>query len=140
MVHDAALSSDDVASALAFIHMERHMGPDGLDALYELGYGQTKVTPAIRERARKTVSAADLRSRMSPALAVTMDLASLGYSCKVKELFPRAASDGDQRTLKVLRPLQGRMGVGLLGLNDGLACIHDGSLTKTIQAIEARTK
>ncbi len=138
MVHDAALSPDEIASALAFIHLEKHLGAEGLDDLYDLAYGSKKVPPAVRERARKAIVSPELRTHMSPALAVTVDAAVLGYSCKVRELFPRAQSDGDQRTVAVLRPLQSRMSTGLFGMNDGLACIHDGSLNRTIAAIEAR--
>ncbi len=140
MVHDAAISPDEIASALAFIHLERHLGSDGLDDLYDLGYGTKKVPPAVRERARKAIVSPDIRAHMSPALAVTVDAAALGYSCKVRELFPRAQADGDERTIAVLKPLQARMSSGLFGMNDGLACIHDGSLSKTIAAIEARKK
>ena len=140
MVHDAAVSPDSIASALAFVHLERHFGADGLDELYELGYGARKVPPAVRDRARKAILAPELRARMSPALAVTADVSAAGYSCKVKELFPRAQSDGDQRTIAALKPLQARQPVGLFGMNDGLACVHDGSLSKTITAIEARVR
>ncbi len=140
MVHDAAVSPDDIASGLAIVHLERHLGTSGLDDLYELGYGPKKVPLPVRARARKAIVVPDLRTRMSPALAVTVDVAVAGNTCKVKELFPRAQSDGDERTVAVLRPLAARMPVGLFGMNDGLACIHEGSLGKTIAAIDARGK
>jgi serine/threonine-protein kinase len=141
MVHDAALSDDEVASTLAFVQLERHMGQPGLDDLYDIAYGGGKrVQTSTRDRARKALREPDVRALMSPALAVTVDVLSAGHSCKVKELFPRAQSDGDARTVAALKPLAARLPAGLFGINDGLACIHEGSLGKTIAAIEARTK
>jgi len=148
-VRDTALleglaNADQAAVDEAYGYLTGKLGTIGYDDLYDIAYGKSGVNyPRAITRARAELAKGD-RTKMSPALAVTMDLSSAGTSCPaVKALLDRAAERGDERTLFVLRPLvPPRMvgGSGFKKARDDLACIHDGSLSRTIAAIEARTK
>ena len=141
MIRDAAISKDPLAPDLAFALLEKHMGTIGLDDMYDIAYGASgQYNTKARDRARKTLKRPDVKSRMTPSLTVTEDIVSLGQSCKVKDYFERARADGDVRTVSALKPLAARVPSGNFGHQDALQCIHDGSLTKTIAAIEAKPK
>ncbi len=141
MIRDSAISNNAVAADLAFALLEKHMGTVGLDDLYDIGYGLSgQYNAKAKERARKLLKRPDLRTKMTSALSVTLDLAVAGQSCKVKELLERAQTDGDGRTVALLKALLVRVPTGWFGKKDALQCIHDGSLQKAISAIETRMK
>jgi eukaryotic-like serine/threonine-protein kinase len=148
-VRDTALlegiaGADQSAVNEAFGYFNGKLGTVGYDDLYDIAYGKSGVNyPRAVNRARAELARSD-RSKMSPALAITVDLSSVVSNCQaIKALLDRAAEKGDERTLFVLRPLMAPRIVGASGFRrggDALACIHEGSLAKTIAAIETRTK
>ena len=119
------------------------LGTVGFDDLYDIAYGRAGLTPGYqkaRDRAQREIARAD-RSKMSPALAVTVDLRSATSSCgAIKNLLDRAAEKGDERTLDVLRPLTTPRIQGHWKKVDTLGCIHEGSLNKAIAELEARLR
>jgi serine/threonine-protein kinase len=119
------------------------LGPVGFDDLYDIAYGRSGLTPGYqkaRERAQREIAKSD-RSKMSPGLAVTVDLHVAGYNCgAIKGLLDRAASQGDERTLSVLKPLTAPRLQGHWRKVDLLGCIHEGSLNKAIAELETRLK
>ena len=146
-VRDTALlegskdANKKAAADQAFTLFEREMGAVGWDDLYDLAWGSSGAQyPAAAKRARGALQHGE-RAKMSPALAVTVDLHTAGSTCAVKRHFEQAAKHGDERTLAVLRPLKKPRIVGAWKKKDLLGCIHgDGSLNKTIGQIEGRLR
>ncbi len=145
-VRDTALleglpGADKVAVDDAFGYLNGKLGTVGYDDLYGIAWGEASVSyPKAAARARSIITKAD-RSKMSPALAVTVDLHVAGTNCQaIKALLGRAAEHGDQRTLVVLRPLTAPRMQGHWRKVDQLACIHEGSLARTIADIEVRLR
>jgi hypothetical protein len=126
----------------AFGLLEGKMGVVGWDDLYDIAYGVAGTQyPKAAARARTALTHGD-RSKMGPALRVTVDLHGAGSSCAAKNHFERAAKDGDERTLVVLRPLMTAHAMKQSGFKkvDLLGCLHDGSVARTIAAIEDRMR
>ncbi len=119
------------------------LGPIGFDDLYDIAWGRVGLTPGYqkaRDRAQREIVRAD-RSKMSPALAVTVDVHAAGSNCgAIKALLDRAAEKGDERTLNVLKPLAAPRLQGHWKKVDLLGCIHEGSLNKAIAELEARLR
>ncbi len=136
-VRDVAIGQ--VAPAEAFKLLQDKMGPHGWDVLYDIAYGASgKQYPIAASRAIKLVLAPDARPKMSPSLRVAMDLRT-APGCGMKPFLDEAAKVGDSRALELLRPAarkpQGRY------KQDPYLCLKaDGSLDKTLSAIEARMK
>jgi len=141
-VRDAAL--DRSSADAAFPVLELKLGEAGADALYEIAYGTAgKKEPLSQIRARKSLTAADVKKHFSPALAVTLDIKMSTNICETKkDAFPEAKRVGDQRTLDVLAPFTRTRGCGFLNTGDCFPCIRGGedSLDKTMAAIRARIK
>ncbi len=146
-VRDLALkeaSSDNLQPAVdeAFLLLEEKMGVVGWDDLYSIAHGSAGAQyPKAATRARTAFAHGD-RSQMSSSLQVTLDIRAAGVSCAAKNYFERAAKDGDERTLNVLSPLTTAHSIKQSGFRkiDLLACLHDGSLTRTITAINERLR
>jgi serine/threonine protein kinase len=147
-IRDAALKEDSkdasmkAASNEAFTVLETQMGPAGWDDIYDIGYGLSGAQyPKAADRARKVLARGE-RSKMSAALAVTMDVQAAGVSCAVKNHFERAAASGDERTLALLKPLKDAHAIKQNGFRktDALACLHDGQLARTIAAVEQNVR
>ncbi len=86
-----------------FYALGRTTGPHGLDVLYRLIEDDPKTPQA--QRAESILSSVSVVERGSPALRVTWEL--WRSSCRNKRLlFERAGKDGDERTLRLLEPLQ----------------------------------
>ncbi len=119
------------------------LGTVGFDDLYGIAFDPTyeKTYAKAQARAKTELARAD-RSKMSPALAVFMDLhAAVNGPCGgIKALLDRAGEKGDERTLNLLRPLTAPRVQGHWKKQDLLGCIHEGSLNKAISDIEARVK
>jgi hypothetical protein len=151
-LNERAAGDDDVAEAItaaaqgpsesadaAFAMMESGLGDKGPDILYDLS--TTKgLTPRTSSRVKQTLAKADVKARMSPALAVAIDLKSAS-GCEAKRaLLPRAKEQGDSRVLGTLRTYLAPRGCGFLGLGDCWSCMRrDNALGATIAAIEERT-
>ncbi len=119
--------------------MESGLGSKGPDVLYDLS--TTKgLTPKTLTRVKQTLAKAEVKSRMSPALAVALDLRN-ATGCEAKRaLLPRAKDQGDARVLGTLRTYLAPRGCGFLSLADCWPCMRrDNALGATIAAIEERT-
>jgi eukaryotic-like serine/threonine-protein kinase len=126
----------------AFSLLENLMGTIGWDDLYDIGYGQSGTQyPKAAARARSTLAKGE-RAKMSPALAVAIDLHAAGQTCGVKNHFERAQKEGDERSLALLKPLTQAHVMKQNGFKktDLLACLHDGQLARTISALEERLR
>ncbi|AKU96522.1 Serine/threonine protein kinase PrkC, regulator of stationary phase [Labilithrix luteola] len=124
----------------AFVLLENQMGTVGWDDLYDIAYGTSGAQyPKAAARAKAMLARGD-RQKMSPALQVAVDLTGNGASCAAKNNFDRAARDGDERALAILKTLVAPRLVGHWKKQDVLGCIHEGSLTKTIAALEERVR
>jgi tRNA A-37 threonylcarbamoyl transferase component Bud32 len=119
------------------------LGAVGLDDLYDIAYGRSGMSPGYqkgRDRAVREIAKAD-RSKMSPALAVTVELHLATNSCAaIKGLLERAAEKGDERTVAVLRGYTTPRLQGHWKKQDLLGCIHEGSLNKAIADLESRLR
>jgi serine/threonine-protein kinase len=151
-LNERAADDDDVAEAIttaaqgpaessdaAFAMMESGLGAKGPDILYDLS--TTKgLTPRTNSRIKQTLAKPDVKARMSPALAVAIDLKN-ATGCEAKRaLLPRAKDQGDSRVLGTLRTYLAPRGCGFLGLGDCWSCMRrDNALGATIAAIEERT-
>ncbi|MCC6526931.1 MAG: hypothetical protein IT373_30060, partial [Polyangiaceae bacterium] len=127
---------DAADKALAL--MANRMGPKGLDLLYELSIGASKV----RSKAEALLKQPEVRAKASPALAVALDLrAAIGCQAK-KALLERATTAGDLRAVAILQPLTvgASKGCGFLSLASCPAqCAAEAQdMQRAIQAIRAR--
>ena len=151
-LNDRAVDDDDVVEAItsaaqgpaessdaAFTMMESGLGTKGPDILYDLS--TTKgLTPRTASRVKQTLAKPEVKSRMSPALAVAIDVKNAS-GCEAKRaLLSRAKEQGDSRVLGSLRAYLAPRGCGFLGLGDCWSCMRrDNALGSTIAAIEERT-
>jgi hypothetical protein len=151
-LNDRAADDDEVFDAIsaaaqgpaesadaAFATMESGLGTKGPDILYDLS--TTKgLTPKTVARVKQALVKADVKSRMSPALAVALEMRTTN-GCEAKRaLLSRAKDQGDARVLGTLRTYLAPRGCGFLGLSDCWPCMRrDGALGATIAAIEERT-
>ncbi len=139
-VRNAALLNEGPIANEAFALMENAMGTIGWDDVYDIAYGSAGTAyPKASEHAKRDIVRGD-RKKMSEALAVTVDLTAVGASCAAKQYFDRAAEKGDERTSFLLKQWMAPRIVGHFRKSDILGCIHEGSLAKTIQAIDDRVK
>ncbi len=145
-VRDTALlegqpTADKAAVDEAYGLLNGRLGTFGYDDLYDIAYGKAGVNyPKAVARAKSDIAKGD-RSKMSPALAVTADLHAAGGSCAaIKGLLERASTQGDERTLVLLRTLTAPRLQGHWKKVDLLGCIHEGSLARAIADIEVRTR
>ncbi len=136
-------SANKAAVEEAWTLLTKHLGYVGLDDLYDIAHGRSGMTPGYqkaRDRGQREIAKAD-RSKMSPALAVTVELHAAHNSCSaIKALLERAAEKGDERTLAVLKPLTAPRLQGHWKKQDLLACIHEGSLKQAIADLDARLR
>jgi eukaryotic-like serine/threonine-protein kinase len=133
----AAQGQADAADA-AFVLLENKLGAKGAELLYDLS--MTKgVNARTASRAKQSLAKPDVRDNIGPALKVALDLKG-AKGCEAKRaLLPRLKTDGDERSLAVLRPMQDSRGCGFMGFADCWPCLHrDGQLTATIAEIAER--
>lgn len=106
----AGLSTD-----AAFDHLTESLGSDGVDILYDLMVRERSNIPlpgggiakpsAAGARARELLEDDELRAKGTPSLQIAYDL--MLTSCLQRpELFRRAAEEGDDRALSILKALQ----------------------------------
>jgi hypothetical protein len=118
--------------------LENEMGTVGWGTIWELGYGSIGDSyPEARKRAKAAYAKPGAKAKMGPANAVTFELFTVGRSCGAKPLFERAASEGDERTLDLLKQLEAPLFVKSgWKTKDALQCVHDGSLKKAVAALQ----
>jgi serine/threonine-protein kinase len=140
-VRNAALAGGPAADE-AFALLESSLGSAGPDILYDLVYTTlAQQYPAAAKRASKALLVPDVRTRFNPGLSIALDLRTANTCDKIKALLPRASDQGGSRALAVLKAYAPNRGCGFLGTRDCWPCIHkDGSLAKTIAAVEERTR
>jgi serine/threonine-protein kinase len=94
---------NDADASVVFSALSDRAGASGLDILYDVA--STRGGSKGARRANEILRQDDARARASPALRITLELRSARCQDK-KELFERAATEGDQRTLLLLDRLR----------------------------------
>ncbi len=137
-VRDTAIGQDKPAADVAFKLLEDNMGTTGLDDLFDIAYGVSGAQyPDAAKRAQKELTRPELRAKMTPALAVTVDVVQAGTSCNLRKHLERAATEGDGRTLAQLKSI--KVGPKPTGFRrDPYACVRGDDLPKAVKALEAR--
>ena len=80
----------------------------------------------------------ELKPRMPVTLAVNMDIVRAGRTCALKKTLERAVSEGDKRTLSLLRAV--RLEAKPVGnKKDPFACLRD-DLPKAIAKLQDKSK
>jgi serine/threonine-protein kinase len=152
LVNDRASEDEDVEEAIkaavqgpvesadaALALMENGLGAKGPDLLFDLSTTKGLSARAVT-RVKQTLAKPEVKSRMSPQLALVIEFRA-ATSCEAKKaLLGRAKEQGDGRLLTSLRALQTPKGCGFLGLGDCWSCMRrDNALGAAIAAIEDRT-
>jgi len=133
-----ALNAPETTDA-AFSLLESELGARGVDVLYTLASrsGQNR----IKTRSSLSLSKPEVRAHASRAALIALDLRAAEKCEARRALLPRAAKDGDQRTLELLKPMMQTLNCGPMGLVDCWSCLRqDTALQRAIAAIEARVK
>jgi serine/threonine-protein kinase len=135
----AAQGPAESADAAFSLLQENGLGAKGPDILYDLSTSKG-LSPRTLARVKQTLAKQEIKSRMSPALQVAVDLKN-ATGCEAKRaLLPKAKESGDARALATLRGMLAAKGCGFLSLGDCWSCMRkDGALGATITAIEERT-
>ena len=135
----AAQGPAESADAAFSLLQDSGLGAKGADILYDLSITKG-LSPRTLTRVKQTLAKQEIKSRMSPALQVVIDLKNAS-GCEAKRaVLPRAKESGDARALVALRGMMAAKGCGFLGLGDCWGCLRrDGALGATITAIEERT-
>ena len=126
------------AADQAWSLLENDMGAVGWSTIWELGFGAAgEPYPEAQKRARAAFKKPTAKAKMGPANAITSELFAVGRSCAAKGLFERAVTEGDERTLDLLKQLEAPVYVKSgWKTKDALACVHEGSLKRTITALQ----
>jgi len=137
-VRNAALLRDTQDEAFALL--ETKMGPRGVDVLYDMAFGASgRLYPQAAARAKRSLDAAEVRGRASPALAVLLDFRDAKTCEERHALLDRVRDQGDARFLTTLQPYESTRGCGFLSRSDCYPCMHkDRMLWEAKTAIEDR--
>lgn len=100
------MPAKDPTADKVFESLMHNFGSDGLDVLYRIVDSKPKTHPAAKRAFAELRQPAQI-ARSSPALRVTIELRDAPCE-KQGALFGRAATDGDARTLKVIKPLKSK--------------------------------
>ena len=133
-----SLSTPDAAEA-AISLLEGELGAPGIDVLYALairpGPSQHKA------RLNQSLHKPEVRANASRAALIALDLHAKQKCEDRRALLPRAAQEGDQRTLEQLQLMIQKQNCGPMGILDCWSCLRqDAALQNAIAAIEARVK
>jgi hypothetical protein len=116
-----------------------HMGPTGLDLLYEIGIAQG-IGKYAHEKVAALLTSAEVMKGASPALRIANDL-RIAQGCKRKSLLTRARDEGDGRSLPFLKAVQSTSGCGLFRSSDCYGCFGARKeVNEAIEAINGRAK
>jgi serine/threonine-protein kinase len=144
-LHQVLLKAIDAgaqASKLAFEVMASKMGSVGPDLLYQIS--TTDGMSAHHARANELLADPKVRALATDALIIALDLRAADKCRDKVALLDRAAKKGDDRSIKILRPLTAgtRSGCGFLKLGAcPPPCGKDTpAINRTILAIETRDK
>ena len=133
------LAADPATAADALSAMALLEPPFGSDLLYEVWTG-TSVRTDTTELARALLYSTDVRSKASPALAVTLDLRAAETCQQFQAILPKALTDGDRRALHPLTKLSSKRGCGPKKSEDCFACLRGDrdELVATVNAVKSR--
>jgi serine/threonine-protein kinase len=114
------------------------LGARGIDLLFDVWLSKTAKAPTIKA-ARKWIDKDTVRAQASPAVKMALALRETKGCSALRDLLPKAKSDGDERSLGALKRLQSKSGCGFLSLEDCYSCMRsDASLEQAISAVTAR--
>lgn len=139
-LREAAESTDSYEKAMDMaLEALGELGADLIEAVHREGKGKPGME-AIVAHAKKLMAEERFREVASPALRVALELESAKLCSDYKELIPRAAEHGDERSLRKLKALNVTRGCGFLGLKDCYSCLRskDVDLAGAIEAVEKR--
>ncbi len=124
-------------ATIALEIMEKNMGSEGPDLLYELliapGVGKFPKTKATTLLGSKTI-----KTTANPAVLVAFKLRSQ-TGCPNAALLKSAAAEGDGRSLALLKAIVTPQKCGFLGMKDCYRCVSSHkAIFETIKAIEKR--
>jgi hypothetical protein len=117
------LAGDPDTAATALATMAHARSAIGADLLYEV-WTSRSLPPATAELARSLLYSRDVRPHASAALAVALELRSAESCEAVQAALPKAASEGDRRSLAALAKLNARRGCGENEAHDCYACLR----------------
>jgi len=123
----------DARADQVFEALEKRLGADGLDVLYEMvsAHGGTKGA----DRAMEILRRPDVLGRLGAPLKIAVELRDA--SCKKKpELFDRAAREGDERAAVVLELLRAPQCKPKIGQ----CCFQEPALERAITSLRARLR
>lgn len=122
----------------AFTLLESKLGAKGVEVLYDLAYDRGVPAP-VAARAQRALAKSETRDAADPATQVAIDLRNARGCEQKKAVLAHAEESGDARALSLLTPLTATRGCGFANARDCHPCLRDGSLTRAIAAIRART-
>ncbi|MEB2311333.1 MAG: protein kinase [Sorangiineae bacterium] len=135
-VRRAATSDESAEEALRVA--SRRLGSSGADILYDV-WVATKAKTTITQLAKQLVTSADERAKITPALAIALDLRQAESCEDFKRLLPRVTLSGDTRSLRVLQPMMAKTGCGASKKEDCFPCMRgDGALADAVAAVKKR--
>jgi hypothetical protein len=117
------LAADPDTAAAALATMAQARSAIGADLLYEV-WTSRSLPSATAELARSLLYSRDVRPHASAALAVALELRGAESCEAVQAALPRAASEGDRRSLAALAKLNARRGCGENEAQDCYACLR----------------
>jgi eukaryotic-like serine/threonine-protein kinase len=134
----AALALDPATSEPALLRLSEHFGERGADLLYAWSRkAPAGVDPTFAERVAKALR--DASKNATPALLVALELDEAHTCGAVRELLPRAQTEGDARATAGLQKKTARRGCGLFDLQDCFKCLRgNDALNDTIEATKSR--
>jgi serine/threonine-protein kinase len=123
----------------AFSLLEGPLGPRGIDALIDLSTNKA-FSLAVRNRATRSLSHADVKANASPGAAILLDLKAASGCAAKRDVVERAKDSGDARCLATLKSMRNPRGCGFMGIKDCYPCLRkDDVLDDSIRAVEARS-
>jgi hypothetical protein len=113
-------------------------GPIAADLMYEVWTG-TQAKTDLTAVAEQLIYSKALRSKASPALSVALDLRRATTCEEYQSIIPRAADQGDKRSLHLLARLMRRHGCGPRKTGDCYKCLREGDeLKEALKAVRSR--
>ena len=142
----ARIAAGGRSADAVFDRLGNDLGTDGLDILYDLAARERSADSAQERtslapptgagaRARAILGQPAKLARATPAMRIAYELRTASCEARPK-LFPRAASDGDDRALELLKAMQ----LPRCGRTDGCCFGKDHNLERAIAEIQARLR
>jgi hypothetical protein len=114
------------------------LGATGADLIFHVWSATSRATP-YTQMAKNLLDDDRVRQNMSEALRLAIDLRQARDCDDLKELVPRVAASGDERSLTRLIELTKTVGCGAGQKQDCYVCLRDGSsLKEAILRVQTR--